>query len=76
MKQLVGNIAYCTEFGKVDQKTPYPPDMKGQEGADELTTKALKEGIKSKEILDNAVIPAMSRVEKNLRQTKSLFLRC
>jgi len=33
MEQLLENIGYCLEFGKVDQKTPYPPDMKGQEGA-------------------------------------------
>ena len=33
MEQLLKNISYCLEFGKVDQKTPYPPDMKGQEGA-------------------------------------------
>ena len=39
MEQLLEQIAYCIEFGKVDKKTPYPPDMKGQDGADELTTK-------------------------------------
>jgi 5-methyltetrahydrofolate--homocysteine methyltransferase len=70
MEQLLEQIAYCIEFGKVDQKTPYPPDMKGQEGADELTAKALEEGIKSKEILDNALIPAMSRVGEKFKANK------
>ena len=54
MEQLLEQIAYCIEFGKVDQKTPYPPGIKGQEGADELTGKALEERIKSKEILEKA----------------------
>ena len=70
MEQLLENISYCIEFGKVDQKTPYPPDMKGQEGADELTAKALEEGIKSTEILDNALIPAMSRVGEKFKANK------
>ena len=44
--------------------------MKGQEGADELTAKALEEGIKSTEILDNALIPAMSRVGEKFKANK------
>jgi hypothetical protein len=36
--------------------SPYPPNMKNQEGANELTKKALKEGIKPNEILENALI--------------------
>jgi len=70
MEQLLEQIAYCIEFGKVDQKTPYPPDMKGQEGADELTAKALEEGIKSTQILDNALVPAMSRVGEKFKANK------
>jgi methanogenic corrinoid protein MtbC1 len=70
MEQLLEQIAYCIEFGKVDQKTPYPPDMKGQEGADELTAKALEEGIKSTQILENALIPAMSRVGEKFKANK------
>src|SRR6056297_2296354 len=70
MEQLLEQIAYCIEFGKVDQKTPYPPDMKGREGADELTGKALEEGIKSKEILENALMPAISRVGEKFKANK------
>lgn len=70
MEQLLEQIAYCIEFGKVDQKTPYPPDMKGQEGADELTAKALEEGIKSTQILENALIPSMSRVGEKFKANK------
>ncbi|MFW5944906.1 MAG: cobalamin B12-binding domain-containing protein [Bacteroidota bacterium] len=70
MEQLLENISYCIEFGKVDQKTPYPPDMKGQEGADELTEKTLKEGIKSKDILESALMPAMSSVGEKFKANK------
>jgi methanogenic corrinoid protein MtbC1 len=36
--------------------------MKDQDGADELARKALEEGVKPDEILENALVPAMSRV--------------
>jgi len=45
MNNLLEQIAECIEFGKVNQASPYPPQMKGQEGADELTRKALDAGI-------------------------------
>jgi len=70
MEQLLENIAYCIEFGKINQKSPYPPDMKGKEGADELTGQALGEGITAREILDNALIPAMSRVGEKFKVNK------
>jgi methanogenic corrinoid protein MtbC1 len=70
MEKLLENIAYCIEFGKVDQKTPYPPDMKGKEGADELTKQAIDEEITAKEILDNALIPAMTRVGEKFKVNK------
>lgn len=67
MEKLIENIAYCIEFGKVNQKSPFPPDMKGKEGADELTQKALEMGYKAKEILDEALFPAMSRVGEKFK---------
>ncbi len=30
MSELLEKIAYCVEFGKINEKSPYPPDMKGQ----------------------------------------------
>ncbi len=44
MKELLKQIAHCVEFGKINKTSPYPPDMKGQDGADELTAQALQEG--------------------------------
>ena len=45
MTELLEKISTCVEFGKVDIKSPYPPAMKDQEGAFELTRHALDDGI-------------------------------
>ncbi len=62
MSEILDKIARCVEFGKTDRMSPYPPDMKGQEGADELARQALDEGIKPDDILEKALIPAMAIV--------------
>ena len=51
MSELVEKIGICIERGKVNKLSPYPNDLKGQEGADELTRLALQEGIEPNEIL-------------------------
>jgi len=62
MNQLLEKLSACVEFGKIDKNSPYPPSMKDQEGAFELTRRALDTGISPGEILEEALIPAMSRV--------------
>ena len=62
MTELLEKLSVCVEFGKIDIKSPYPPAMKGEEGAFELTKSALDSGISPGEILEEALIPAMSRV--------------
>jgi len=62
MTELLEKLSTCVEFGKIDIKSPYPPAMKDQEGAFELTKSALACGISPGEILEEALIPAMSRV--------------
>ncbi len=62
MSDILNRISLCIEYGKIDRASPYPPDMQGQDGADELTKQALESGIKPDEILDNALIPAMAVV--------------
>ena len=44
MENTLERIALCVEVGKINAKTPYPPAMKGEDGADELTQKALEQG--------------------------------
>ena len=62
MDDILKRIARCVETGKIDKVSPYPPDMKGQDGADELAGMALAGGIKPDDILENALIPAMAAV--------------
>ena len=62
MSEILEQLSHCVEFGKVDKKSPYPPDMKGMDGADELAKRALENGISPDEILEDALIPAMSIV--------------
>ena len=62
LKELLERLSVCVEFGKIDIKSPYPPAMRDQEGAFELTRTALEVGISPSAILEEALIPAMSRV--------------
>ena len=62
MDDLLTRLSRCVELGKIDKASPYPPDMKGQDGADELAKAALDQGIKPDMILEGALIPAMANV--------------
>ena len=62
MNEILNKLAQCVEFGKINKTSPYPPNMKDQDGADELAKRALEEGVKPDEILENALIPAMANV--------------
>lgn len=62
MEDLLIKLATCVEFGKIDKNSPYPPSMKNEDGAFEITRKALDRGISPADILEEALIPAMSRV--------------
>lgn len=68
--QLLVRIAWCVEKGKVDQYSPHPPDMKGEEGADELTRKALETGSSAQEVLSQALIPGMQAVGEKFRNNE------
>ncbi len=45
MNPMVQKIGQCIERGKINQASPYPADLRGQEGADELTREALDSGV-------------------------------
>ncbi len=70
MSDIIEQIAYCVEFGKINKASPYPPNMKGQEGADELTRKALDEGIDPETILNEGMVVGMDRVGKKFSENK------
>jgi methanogenic corrinoid protein MtbC1 len=62
MNEILNQISHCVEFGKISRVSPYPPNMKDQDGADELTRRALEEGVRPGEILEEALVPAMEKV--------------
>jgi len=70
MEEILEKIAQCVEFGKVNKNAPYPPDMKGQDGADELTKQALEKGLNAETILKNALVEGMDRVGKKFSEKK------
>ena len=45
MNEIVIRIGQCIERGKINKISPYPNDMKGMDGADELTRQALEEAV-------------------------------
>ena len=34
MSDILKMLSYCVEVGKMDKLSPYPPNMKGEDGAD------------------------------------------
>ena len=55
-EELLQQLAVCVERGKVNLASPYPKDLKGQEGADELTKQALAAGAGPDRILALSLI--------------------
>jgi methanogenic corrinoid protein MtbC1 len=64
MNPFVLQIAEVIERGKVNQAAPYPPDLKGQDGADELGKKALETGLSPSEVLDGCMMGMKAIGEK------------
>jgi methanogenic corrinoid protein MtbC1 len=70
MSEIIDQIAHCIEFGKINAASPYPPDMRGQEGADELTKKALAQGEDPGKVLNEGMVAGMERVGKKFSENK------
>ena len=70
MEKLLEKLLEAVEFGKVDKKSPYPPQLRDQDGAHELTISAIETGIKPQKILEESLIPAMEKVGKKFAESK------
>ena len=66
MENTLERIALCVEVGKINAKTPYPPAMKGEDGADELTQKALEPN----DILTKGLIVGMNNIGVKFKENK------
>lgn len=70
MSEILNKLAECIEFGKINKAAPFPPNMKGQDGADELTAQALETGISPQDILSNGLMVGMEKVGIKFRENK------
>ena len=73
MEEVLSKLAVAIERGKVDINSPFPPDLKGEEGADELTRKALDAGLKADYILNNALMVGMQRIGEKFGAGKAFI---
>lgn len=70
MEDILNQISICIERGKINSQSAHPPDMKGKDGAVELTKAALSEKISAKDILDKGLLTGMQRVGEKFRDGK------
>ena len=70
MNEILSRLAECIKFGKINIASPYPPQMKGQPGANELTIQALAQGINPQDILTLGLMPGMEKVGLKFRENK------
>ncbi|MDR3628422.1 MAG: corrinoid protein [Ignavibacteriaceae bacterium] len=71
MSDLLEKLMNCVELGKINKVSSFPPSLKGQDGADELCKMALEEGIKPQVILNEALIPGMSKIGEKFSQGRA-----
>lgn len=67
MSEKLAALKTCIERGKSSKDAPYPPDMKGQPGAVDLTQELLAEGTPAERILNEALIPGMREVGRKFQ---------
>lgn len=70
MNEIIKSIKECVVIGKINVASPFPQEMKGMLGADELTKEALLNGISPSEIMNSALIPAMDLVGNKFSENK------
>jgi len=71
MEDILEKLKICVERGKINKNSPYPPDLKDQDGADELAATAVKEGIPPDDILQKALVVGMSAIGKKFSDGKA-----
>jgi methanogenic corrinoid protein MtbC1 len=67
MNEIFSRIALCVERGKINLNSPYPPDLKGRKGADELTREALDAGCTASEIVEQGLLKGMNAIGVKFR---------
>ena len=71
MDSILENIAICIIKGKIDANSSFPPELAGQDGAAELTQKALGNGIPPERILNEGLIKGMDEIGRRWQENKA-----
>ena len=69
-EEILQKIAICVERGKVNKNAPFPPDLKDQDGADELIKLAIDQGVKANVILGEGLVIGMTAIGVKFRENK------
>jgi 5-methyltetrahydrofolate--homocysteine methyltransferase len=70
MEEYLERIAMCIARGKVYRAAPYPPDMKDQDGADEIAADALKHGVQPGVLLEGCM-RGMDKIGKEFSENRA-----
>ena len=70
MIDLLKKLSDCVEFGKVSKASPFPPQLKGEDGADEIALQLLDQGASPQDILTLGLMPGMERVGVKFRENR------
>lgn len=70
MQDYVEDIATCIARGKVSKSSWWPPEMKDQDGADEIAASALANGLEPSTLLQGCML-GMDRIGKEFSEGKA-----
>ncbi len=73
MDELLTRLAECVEKGKADKNTPFPPELKGMDGAVELTNELLKQNVPALEILQKGLMTGMTNIGDKFSKGKAFI---
>lgn len=67
---LLAAIAYMVEAGKATRDAPFPPALRGRDGASELTAASLSAGVPPQDVLERGLMAGMGRVGEKFRDRR------
>jgi 5-methyltetrahydrofolate--homocysteine methyltransferase len=70
VEDIVEKIALCVARGKLSKSFWYPPDMRNQDGADEIAAEALRNGVQPNALLKGCML-GMERIGKEFGENKA-----
>ncbi|UCH10948.1 MAG: cobalamin-dependent protein [Fidelibacterota bacterium] len=67
MQEIIEKIALGVEKGKISKASPYPPEMAGEDGAEEIAAEALRNGIAPDSLMTGCML-GMERIGKDFEE--------